>query len=83
MESHSPTYKAKGVIKFIQTTPIGIMIQGNMSGLTPNQQHAFHIHELGDLTNGCTSLAAHFNPFSVNHGGPESCHRHIGDLGNI
>ena len=62
------------------------MIAGRLAGLTPNQKHAFHIHELGDLTdpgNGCVSLAGHYNPRGETHGGPESCHRHVGDLGNL
>ena len=61
-------------------------ISGKLEGLTPSGQHAFHIHELGDLTdptNGCLSLAGHYNPFGEHHGGPHSCHRHVGDLGNI
>jgi superoxide dismutase, Cu-Zn family len=61
-------------------------IFGRIEGLTPDSKHAFHIHELGDLTddeNGCDSLASHFNPFGEHHGGPGSCHSHMGDLGNI
>ena len=54
-----------------------------MTGLKLNASHAFHIHDLGDLRNGCLSLSGHYNPFNETHGGPESCSRHIGDLGNI
>ncbi|KFP30699.1 Extracellular superoxide dismutase [Cu-Zn], partial [Colius striatus] len=38
---------------------------------------AIHIHELGDLSNGCDSTAGHYNPFRVNHP------RHPGDFGNF
>ncbi|XP_013036364.3 extracellular superoxide dismutase [Cu-Zn] [Anser cygnoides] len=38
---------------------------------------AIHIHELGDLSNGCDSTGGHYNPFSVNHP------RHPGDFGNF
>lgn len=59
------------------------LIQGKVKGLKPNGTHAIHIHEFGDLTEGCTSCCAHYNPFNMNHGGPKSADRHVGDLGNI
>ena len=45
--------------------------------------HGFHIHENGDLTEGCKSAGSHFNPDKKHHGGLETNHSHIGDLGNI
>ena len=83
MESHSKDYVTKGTVRFTQKNVVGVEISGTIEGLTPNSLHAFHIHELGDLTNGCTSLASHYNPFGEDHGGPDSCHRHVGDLGNL
>ncbi|KAM9330112.1 extracellular superoxide dismutase [Cu-Zn]-like [Gastrophryne carolinensis] len=38
---------------------------------------AIHIHELGDLSNGCDSAGAHYNPLSVKHP------NHVGDFGNF
>lgn len=54
-------------------------------GLEPNSTHALHIHEWGDLRNGCTSAGPHFNPFEATHGPPEASrsNRHVGDMGNI
>ena len=46
-------------------------------------EHGFHIHEYGDLTEGCESACAHFNPDGTTHGGLDSEVRHAGDLGNI
>ena len=59
-------------------TKINIKIKGLKEGL-----HGIHIHECGDLRDGCTSLCAHYNPHNKNHGGPNDKDRHVGDLGNI
>ena len=49
----------------------------------PEGLHGFHIHQSGDLREGCGSLCAHYNPTNKQHGGREDKERHIGDLGNI
>ena len=54
----------------------------DLSGLEPGL-HGFHIHEYGDLREGCKSTCNHYNPKKKNHGGPLDKDRHMGDLGNI
>lgn len=76
--------KIKGYVKFIENTKNNnVCIMGHLSGLYKNYLHGFHIHEAGDLSDKCTSMCAHLNPFHKNHGGPNSKERHVGDLGNI
>ena len=70
-----------GVVRF-RDTGKGVEINYNITGMADGE-HGFHIHEYGDLTDGCQSACAHFNPFGTTHGGLNSKVRHEGDLGNI
>ena len=75
---------AKGIVHFSQENLLSrTHITGAFSGLTPNHHHGFHIHQYGNLSNGCVTAGPHFNPFGQLHGGPESAMRHVGDLGNV
>ena len=49
----------------------------------PSGKHGFHIHESGDLREGCKSCCAHYNPTDAEHGDLQDENSHIGDLGNI
>lgn len=72
-----------GEITFTQERPSDTMLlTGHLFNL-PRGNHGIHIHEFGDTSNGCTSAGEHFNPFDMDHGGPESEIRHLGDLGNV
>ncbi|MCI17627.1 superoxide dismutase, partial [Trifolium medium] len=42
-------------------------VTGKITGLAPGL-HGFHIHALGDTTNGCNSTGPHFNPLKKDHG---------------
>ena len=72
----------KGTVKFCEENN-RIKIELSIVGLKPNSLHGFHIHEAGDLTDKCTSMCAHFNPYGTTHGCPGMKERHVGDLGNI
>jgi Cu-Zn family superoxide dismutase len=74
----------KGTVKFTEDLNNNVVvIDLNLSGLKPNSLHGFHVHEAGDLTDKCTSMCAHFNPYGKTHGCPGMSERHVGDLGNI
>ena len=73
-----------GTVKFNEDLATNeVQIQLDINGLKPNSLHGFHVHEAGDLTDKCTSMCAHFNPYHKAHGCPGMKERHVGDLGNI
>ncbi len=57
---------------------------GDITGLKPDSQHGFHIHEKGDCSapDG-TSAGGHFNPGSSDHGSIDATAHHGGDMPNI
>ncbi|KAJ6854888.1 hypothetical protein NC651_039755 [Populus alba x Populus x berolinensis] len=72
----------RGSLHFIQEPNGATHVTGRIAGLSPGL-HGFHIHALGDTTNGCNSTGPHFNPLKKDHGAPCDNERHAGDLGNI
>ena len=79
---HNNSHNIEGIINFIELPNNKLRINYNIIGLK-NGKHGFHIHEYGDLSDGCSSACKHFNPTNKNHGGLNSKERHLGDLGNI
>jgi Cu-Zn family superoxide dismutase len=75
---HSDT--VKGSILFMQAPGTPTLIKGTITGLVPGE-HGLHIHEFGDMSKGCESMGAHYNPDDTTHGDHEK--GHVGDLGNI
>ena len=72
--------KASGTVNFTQVGD-QVRVTGNVSGLSPGQEHGFHIHEAGDCSSGDgMSTKGHFNPFGKPHGDPATPERHAGDM---
>ena len=71
-----------GVVHFSQVGRNSVKIQYQVYGMTDGL-HGFHVHQYGDLTDGCDSACSHFNPRGKQHGGPTGKDRHAGDLGNV
>ena len=72
-----------GCVYFHQCSPYDITrIRFELHG-TAGETHAIHIHEFGDVRDGCKSLGLHFNPFRKPHGSfLRKTVRHAGDLIN-
>lgn len=71
-----------GIIIFIQKD-FYVEIIIDIKGLKRNSLHGFHIHEAGDLREGCNSCCKHYNPTNKTHGDLNDVNSHAGDLGNI
>jgi Cu-Zn family superoxide dismutase len=57
-----------------------LMVHAQISGLAPNSEHGFHLHEKGDCASADgTSAGGHFNPGGKPHG-PQDGEHHAGDL---
>lgn len=73
----------KGAISFTLVDGL-LRASGELSGLKPNSEHGFHIHEKGDCSapDG-TSAGGHFNPGKSEHGSVTAAAHHGGDMPNI
>ena len=75
--------KCKGTVTIKDSILGGLVFDINLTNLKPGL-HGFHVHEAGNLSDGCGTCCAHFNPLNKKHGGPfDGKNRHLGDLGNI
>ena len=52
-----------GYLTLIETSE-GVHVHGKIVGLKKGL-HGFHVHQKGDLGNGCKNAGGHFNPFEV------------------
>ena len=71
----------KGIL-YLTQTKTGVVIKGTINGLAPGK-HGFHIHQYGDMTDGCQSMGTHYNYHNLYHGNLTDTCKHMGDLGNI
>jgi superoxide dismutase, Cu-Zn family len=61
-----------------------VHVTGTITGLKPNSEHGFHIHEFGDCSapDG-SSAGGHFNPAKSEHGQVSADPHHGGDMPNL
>jgi len=75
--------KAAGWLKFAEKDG-KVTITGEVTGLTANQKHAYHVHEFGDVSSkDGMATGGHYNPEGHDHGLPDKAMRHAGDFGNL
>ena len=74
---------AGGTVTFEQRGP-KVLVSGTISGLKPDAEHGFHVHEKGDCSSGDgMSAGGHFNPLAKGHGHHGGMERHAGDMPNL
>lgn len=57
-----------------------LMVHAKLTGLKPNAEHGFHVHETGNCASADgNSAGGHFNPDGKPHG-PQAAAHHTGDL---
>ena len=72
-----------GTVTFTQSGD-KVMVVANVTGLKPNGEHGFHVHEKGDCSSpDFKSAGDHFNPTSQQHGDPATPPHHLGDIPNL
>ena len=73
---------AKGTVSFTQHGD-KVRVSAQLTGLKPNAEHAFHVHDKGDCSSGDgMSTGGHFNPAGKPHG-PQSGEHHAGDMPSL
>ena len=73
---------AAGTVTFTQRGD-KVAVSANVTGLKPNGEHGFHVHEKGDCSSGDgMSTGGHFNPAGKPHG-PQSGDHHAGDMPSL
>lgn len=74
---------AAGTVTFVQSGDV-VKVAGTVTGLVPNTEHGFHIHEKGDCSSGDgMSAGGHFNPGGKPHGNHDMGEHHAGDLPSL
>jgi Cu-Zn family superoxide dismutase len=60
-----------------------VIAHARLSGLKPNAEHGFHVHDKGDCSApDATSAGGHFNPDHQPHGPQDTAH-HAGDMPSL
>ena len=76
-------FEKSGIVYFIQKGKKTLVKCNILNDSLRQGLHGLHVHEYGDLTDGCKSTCKHYNPTNNVHGDRTGCCRHRGDLGNV
>ena len=69
----------QGTVSFIERGEL-VIVSGRITGLKPNGEHGFHVHEAADCSNDGMATRGHFNPSGTPHGKHGDHSHHAGDI---
>lgn len=69
----------QGTVSFIQRGNT-VVVSGRLTGLKPDGEHGFHVHEAADCSGDGMATRGHFNPSGTPHGKHGAHAHHAGDL---
>jgi Cu-Zn family superoxide dismutase len=74
----------QGTVTFTQRGD-KVLVKADVTGLPPNTEHGFHVHDKGDCSApDAMSAGGHFNPSGQQHGSMSAPgHHHAGDMDNL
>ena len=73
----------RGTAAFVQAGG-KVRVTAKVTGLKPNSEFGFHVHEAGDCSSGDgMSAKGHFNPYGKPHAHAGTPERHAGDLTSL
>lgn len=74
---------ASGTVTLTQAGAERLLVEATFSGLRPNAEHGFHIHDVADCSGDGMKTGDHFNPDKHPHGHPGQSKRHAGAMFNL
>ncbi|GAA5177827.1 superoxide dismutase family protein [Niveibacterium umoris] len=72
-----------GAVSFVEIPGGKVHVDARVSGLKPNAEHGFHVHDVADCSGDGTKTAGHLNPDQHPHGHPGTEMRHAGAMFNL
>ena len=76
--------EAVGQLMLTDLGNAGVRLQGILTNIDGIDEFVgLHVHEYGDLGDGCMSAGDHYNPTMSDHGDLNGDNSHVGDFGNV
>ena len=72
-----------GAVSFTELPGGKVHVDARVSGLKPNAEHGFHVHDVADCSGDGTKTAGHLNPDGNPHNHPGETARHAGAMFNL